>query len=87
MKRMYLGRAATAHLTRPYKESLMIRVVPLKEGEDSSIYDLTGEDGFMGRILFDEQGYWIYDGNDLTVEESEKMAEFILRNTRPEYSY
>ena len=29
------------------------------------------EADFLGRILFDEQGFWIYDGNDLTVAEQE----------------
>jgi hypothetical protein len=32
----------------------------------------------LGRILFDEQGYWIYDGEDLTIAEQEQVAKFII---------
>ncbi|MDT3401017.1 hypothetical protein [Mucilaginibacter terrae] len=32
----------------------------------------------LGRILFDDEGYWIYDGNDLSVDEQEQLATFIL---------
>jgi hypothetical protein len=34
--------------------------------------------GYLGRILFDEQKYWIYDGETLTVDEQEQVAKFIL---------
>ena len=33
----------------------------------------------LGRLLFDEHGHWIYDGDDLSVEESEEVARFIMR--------
>ncbi|MFD0793451.1 hypothetical protein ACFQZX_07460 [Mucilaginibacter litoreus] len=33
----------------------------------------------LGRILFDENGYWIYDGEDLSINEQEQMAGFILK--------
>jgi len=38
-------------------------------GDAALVYNLytTFEAGFLGHILFDDQGYWIYDGNDLTV--------------------
>ena len=32
----------------------------------------------LGRILFDTQGYWIYDGNYLTIGEQEQVAQFII---------
>jgi hypothetical protein len=38
------------------------------------------EDEYLGRILFDEQGYWIYDGNVLTVAEQEQLGRFIQHN-------
>jgi hypothetical protein len=38
------------------------------------------ETDFLGRILFDDQGYWIYDGNDLTVVEQEQLGRFIQHN-------
>lgn len=41
--------------------------------------DPTGKNrpGYLGRILFDREGYWIYDGNRLSVEDSEIVAQFI----------
>ncbi|MBW4888989.1 hypothetical protein KXQ82_04655 [Mucilaginibacter sp. HMF5004] len=35
-------------------------------------------DDHFGRILFDTEGYWIYDGKSLTVDEQEQVAIFIL---------
>jgi len=34
---------------------------------------------YLGRILFDVQGYWIYDGNVLAIAEQEQVARFIIR--------
>ncbi|MDN5286576.1 MAG: hypothetical protein JWR38_2850 [Mucilaginibacter sp.] len=33
---------------------------------------------YMGRILFDVKGFWIYDGDVLAVVEQEQVAKFIL---------
>ncbi|MDB5030631.1 hypothetical protein [Mucilaginibacter sp.] len=33
---------------------------------------------YLGRILFDAQGYWIYDGNTLAIAEQEQLAKFII---------
>jgi hypothetical protein len=33
---------------------------------------------YLGRILFDLQGYWIYDGDVLTIAEQEQVAKFII---------
>ncbi|MBS1524948.1 MAG: hypothetical protein JST19_04830 [Bacteroidetes bacterium] len=33
---------------------------------------------YLGRILFDEQGYWIYDGSVLSIAEQEQLANFII---------
>ena len=33
---------------------------------------------FLGRILFDAQGYWIYDGDILSIAEQEQVAKFII---------
>lgn len=38
-------------------------------------YDESREN--LGRILFDDEGYWIYDGADLTVPEQEQISLFI----------
>jgi hypothetical protein len=32
---------------------------------------------YLGRILFDTQGYWIYDGEELRIAEQEQLARFI----------
>jgi hypothetical protein len=33
---------------------------------------------YLGRILFDQQGYWIYDGEVLAIAEQEQVAKFII---------
>jgi len=33
---------------------------------------------YLGRILFDQQGFWIYDGDVLTIDEQEQLAKFII---------
>jgi len=33
---------------------------------------------YMGRILVDSKGYWIYDGTLLHVDEQEQLAQFII---------
>jgi hypothetical protein len=38
------------------------------------------EPDYLGRILFDAQGYWIYDGELLSVPEQEQLAKFIQHN-------
>lgn len=34
--------------------------------------------GYLGRILFDKEGYWIYEGTDLSIAEQEQLAKFII---------
>jgi hypothetical protein len=52
-------------------------------GDAALVYNLytAFEADFLGRILFDDQGYWIYDGNELTVSEQEQLGKFIQYNT------
>ncbi len=62
---------------------MIMRVVPaLEETGNVSVYHLyTAFDknpDFMGSILFDKEGYWIYDGNALTIDEQEQVARFII---------
>lgn len=33
---------------------------------------------YLGRVLFDAEGYWIYDGDALSVSEQEQIAKFII---------
>jgi hypothetical protein len=35
---------------------------------------------YLGRILVDDQGYWIYDGDELTVLEQEQVGNFVQHN-------
>jgi hypothetical protein len=42
------------------------------------LYAAYDEDHF-GRILFDADGYWIYDGTELSVAEQEQLARFIVK--------
>lgn len=41
-----------------------------------SAYEETPD--YLGRILFDTQGFWIYDGDILTISEQEQLAKFII---------
>ena len=33
---------------------------------------------YLGRILFDAEGYWIYDGSVFSITEQEQLAKFII---------
>ena len=48
----------------------------------NSVFDLYSafEADHLGRILFDDQHYWIYDGEFLTIDEQEQVAKFINTN-------
>ena len=35
----------------------------------------------LGRVLFDVEGYWIYDGDVLSITEQEQVARFIINYT------
>lgn len=37
----------------------------------------------LGKILFDSNGYWIYDGDILSIEEQEQVARFIVNYVEP----
>jgi hypothetical protein len=41
---------------------------------------LAYEEYYLGNILFDKDGYWIYDGKILTIKEQEQIAKFIMNN-------
>jgi len=58
----------------------VIKIIPDTESKEPvSAYHLhlAYEPGYLGRILFDVQGYWIYDGDALCVAEQEQAAKFI----------
>jgi hypothetical protein len=37
---------------------------------------------YLGRILFDAKGYWIYDGSDMSIDEQEQLAKFIISHVK-----
>ena len=57
-----------------------VRIFP-DRGDGYQLYDALQE-RTIGRVLFDAEGNWIYDGNLLTVEEQEEVAGFINGNQK-----
>ncbi len=37
---------------------------------------------YLGRILFDVKGYWIYDGSVMSIDEQEQLAKFIILHVK-----
>lgn len=60
----------------------IIRVVPAGMEGAVEVYNLytAFEDrpDYLGRVLFDAQGYWMYDGTTLSISEQEQLARFIV---------
>jgi hypothetical protein len=82
-ERIYLIKEAKAWLRKPRGPGHFVTIVP--DMEDSSevlaynlfvVYEHNPE--ALGRILFDAGGYWIYDGDLLTIGEQEQIARFII---------
>jgi hypothetical protein len=72
-----------AWIKRKNKSDAIISIIPDILCTDSAlVYNLyiAFEGEWLGRILFDEQGYWIYDGEILTISEQEQLAKFISHN-------
>ena len=62
----------------------VVQIIPdTKNSTNVFCYDLqlAYEQGYLGRILFDTEGYWIYDGDILTIAEQEQLARFIIHHT------
>ncbi|RYZ99095.1 MAG: hypothetical protein EOP47_17740 [Sphingobacteriaceae bacterium] len=79
----YLNKEAKAWVKRKSGPDEIVRVIPEVEltGAGRCYYLYTAFDTHpdeLGRILFDAQGYWIYDGNLLSVDEQEQVARFII---------
>jgi hypothetical protein len=82
----YLVTEAKAWVKRKKGPDEVIKVIPDIENANKGLcYELyTAYDeqpDYLGRILFDAQGYWIYDGTDLAVAEQEQVARFIMSHT------
>ena len=83
MKNMELLTEAKAWVKRKNGPDEVVKVVPdLQNGAPVLCYLLyTAFDqnpDYLGRILFDEADYWIYDCETLTVTEQEQVAKFII---------
>ena len=84
----YLVNEAKAWVKRKNGPDEVIRIILDLECKDAPLsYDLfTAYDeqpNYLGRILFDERGYWIYDGETLTIAEQEQVARFIVNYVEP----
>ena len=78
-KSSLLDKEAKAWLKRKNGPDEIIRIVPtLDDYRAVTTYNLytafETDPEFLGMILFDAQGYWIYDGDILTVDEQEQAA-------------
>ncbi|MDB4902950.1 MAG: hypothetical protein JWQ63_2231 [Mucilaginibacter sp.] len=83
MKNIELMSEAKAWVKRKNGPDEVVRIVPDPEdGTPVLRYEIyTAFDAnpdYLGRILFDKQGYWIYDGEILSVTEQEQVAKFII---------
>jgi len=83
MKNIELIKEAKAWVKRKSGPDEIVRIVPGQENKGAGLsYELyTAFDerpDYLGRILFDAQGYWIYDGEALSVTEQEQVARFII---------
>jgi len=57
-----------------------VRIFP-DQGEGYQLHDALQEQN-IGRILFDADANWIYDGTALNIEEQEEVAGFISGNQK-----
>jgi hypothetical protein len=83
MNNTYLDKEARAWVKRKSGPDEIVRVVPdlncRGTGRCYQLYTSFEENpDDLGRILFDAQGYWIYDGDELSITEQEQVARFII---------
>jgi hypothetical protein len=79
----YLTIEAKAFVKRITGPDEVIRVVPDHPPEKAAqcyrLYIAFEENpGDLGCILFDAQGFWVYDGDLLSIAEQEQLADFII---------
>jgi hypothetical protein len=82
-KNIELAKEAKAWVKRKSGPDEIVRVVPDMENKSKvlsyGLYTAFDEKpDYLGRILFDAQNYWIYDGETLTIAEQEQLAKFII---------
>ena len=79
----YLTREAKAFVKRKNGPAEVIRIIPdrfhPRAAQCYRLHTAFDEDPEeLGCILFDAQGYWIYDGSELSIAEQEQLADFII---------
>lgn len=79
----YLTREAKAFVKRRNGPDEVIRVIPDRFHTNaeqcyrlSTAFEESPDE--LGCILFDVQGYWIYDGSELSIAEQEQVADFTI---------
>ncbi|WP_461451354.1 hypothetical protein [Mucilaginibacter sp.] len=79
MNTTYLFKEAKAWVKRKHGPDEVVKIIPLTDGAIIAyeLYVAYDNPGYLGRILFDSKGYWIYDGDVFTVAEQEQLARFI----------
>lgn len=83
VKNIELLKEAKAWVKRQNGPDEIIRIVPdipnMYAASSYSLYTAFDETpDYLGRILFDAEGYWIYDGEILAIPEQEQLARFII---------
>lgn len=88
MNNAYLINDARAWVKRKNGPDEVVRIILDLENSNAVLsyllytaYDENPE--YWGRILFDAQGYWIYDGEILSIAEQEQLARFIINYVEP----
>ena len=80
---MYLIKEAIAWVKSGPESHEVVQIIPdlVWEGKGLCYRLFTAyepDPDYLGRILFDTHGYWIYDGETLTIAEQEQVAKFII---------
>jgi len=85
-RNMQLDKEVKAWVKRKHGPDEIIRVIPaLEDWGTVTAYHLYNafdtQSDYLGDILFDAQGFWIYNGDIFTVDEQEQLAHFIINYT------
>jgi len=80
---MYLIKEAIAWVKNGPESHEVVQIVPdlVREGKVLCYRLFTAyepDPDYLGQIFFDPHGYWIYDGETLTIAEQEQVAKFII---------
>jgi hypothetical protein len=80
---MYLIKEAIAWVKSGPESHEVVQIVPGKTQEGKvlcySLYTAYEPDlAHLGKIRFDTNGFWIYDGDVLSIPEQEQVAKFII---------